>query len=138
MMLTSNSVRLPLIIKNGLPYLEHYYPTARQMKEVTREKFITSKNTWDPTKLDDVDGASNLMISQFPPIPLDAFDGFYNDQGDIRVTKSDSKVDSKVDPAVVDSEIDPAVVGNNERYHPKPTGEEYRSKPKKKKKNQQK
>ena len=55
MMLTPNNVRLPLIIKNGLPYLEHYYPTARQMKKITREEFMTSKNTWDPTKLDDVD-----------------------------------------------------------------------------------
>ena len=29
MMMTPNGVRLPLIIKNGLPYLEHYYPTER-------------------------------------------------------------------------------------------------------------
>ena len=31
----------------------------------------------------------------------------------------------------------PAVVENNKRYHPKPNGKEYRSKPKKKKRNQQ-
>ena len=94
------------------------------MNEITREEFMTSKNTWVPTKLDDVEGASDLMISQFPPIPIDAIDSFYNDQGDIRATRSDSKVD----PAVVDSEVGPAVVENNERYHPKPTGiksEEY-------------
>ena len=93
-----------------------------------------SKNTWDPTKLDDVDGASDLMISQFPPIPLDAIDSFYNDQGDICATKSDSEVDFEVDPAVVDSEVGPAVVEFNEQYHPKPNGEEYRSKPKTKNK----
>ena len=52
-------------------------------------------------------------------------------------TESDSKVDLKVDSAIVDSEVDPAVVENNERYHPKPTGE-YRPKPKKKKRNQRK
>ena len=68
----------------------------------------------------------------FPPIPLDAIDSFYNDQGDICATKSDSKVD----PVFVESAVSPAVVENNERYHSKPTGEEYRSKPKKKKRNQ--
>ena len=52
MMKTPNGVRLPLIIKNGLPYLEHYYPIERQMNEITREEFMTSKNTWVPTKLD--------------------------------------------------------------------------------------
>ena len=78
-MLTPNGVQLPLIIKNGLPYLEHCYPTARQMKEITKEEFVRSKDTWDPTKLDDVDEASDLMISQFPPIPLDAIDSFYNE-----------------------------------------------------------
>ena len=102
------------------------------------------------------------MISQFFPIPSDMIDSFYNDQDDIRATKSDPivdseigptvgaskvdseigpavgdlEVDSKVDPVVVESEVGPAVVENNERYHPKPTGEEYRSKPKKKKRNQ--
>ena len=124
------------------------------MSEITREEFVTSRNTWDPTKLDSPEGASDLMINQFSPIPSDMIDSFYNDQGDIRATKSDSKVDpavvdsevgpvvgdskvdSKVDPDVVESEVGPAVVENNKRYHPKPTGEEYRSKPKKKKRNQ--
>ena len=78
-MMTPNGVRLPFVIKYGLPYLEHYYPTAKQMKEITREEFMTSKNTWDPTKFDDIEGASDLMISQFSPIPLDAIDSFYND-----------------------------------------------------------
>ena len=151
MMLTLDGVRLPFIINNGLPYLEHYYPTKRQLNEITREKFTTSRNIWDPIKLDDPKGASDLMISQFSPIPIDIIDSFYNDQGDIRATKSDSivdseigptvgaskvdseigpdvgdsKVDSKVDLVVVESEVGPAVVENNERYHPKPNGKEY-------------
>ena len=78
MIMTPNGVWLPLVIKNGLPYLEHYYPTARQRKEITREEFMTSRNTWDPTKLDHIEGASDLSISQFPPIPADAIDSFYN------------------------------------------------------------
>ena len=103
MMMTPNSIRLPLIIRNGLPYLEHYYSTERQMKEITREEFMTSKNTWVPTKLDNIEGASDLMISQFPPIPVDAIDSFYNNQGDIHATKSYLEVD----PAVVNLEVDP-------------------------------
>ena len=39
------------------------------------------------------------------------------DQGDIRKTKSDSKIDSKVDPVVVELEVGPAVVDNNEWCH---------------------
>ena len=37
MMLTPGGVQLPFIIKNRLPYLEHYYPTERQLNEITRE-----------------------------------------------------------------------------------------------------
>ena len=91
---------------------------------------MTLRNTWDPTKLDDIEGTSDLSISQFPPIPVDAIDSFYNSQGDIYATKSNSEVD----PAVVDKK--------SEGYRPKPTGfksEGYRSKPKtKKKRNQRK
>ena len=43
--MTPNGVRLRLVIKNWLPFLEHYYPTAKQNKKITREKFVTSKNT---------------------------------------------------------------------------------------------
>ena len=57
------------------------------MKKITREEFMTSKNMWDPTKLDDIEGASDLSIHQFSPIPVNTVDSFYNDQGDIRATK---------------------------------------------------
>ena len=137
-MMTPNGVRLPPIIKNGLPYLKHYYPTARQIKEITGEEWMTSKNMWDPTKLDDIAGASDLSISQFSPIPVNAINSFYNSQDDICATKSDFEVD----PAVVDKkrklEVDPAVVDKkSEGYHTKPTGiksEGYQSKPKTKNK----
>ena len=90
------------------------------MEKITREKLITSRNTWDPTKLDNVEGASDLSISHFLPIPADAIDSFYNSQHDIRATKSDSEAD----PAVVDKK--------SEGYCPKFNelkSEEYRSKP---------
>ena len=113
MIQTPNGVKLPLVIKNGLPYLEHQYPTDKQMKDDTmREEWMTSKGTWDPSKLDDLPGASDCSISQFSPIPQDAIDSFYTTQGDIRATKSDLKnepVDSNStkDPVVDDSTKDP-------------------------------
>ena len=78
------------------------------MNEITREEFMTSRNTWDPTKYDSPEGESERLIKQFSPIPADVIDSYYNDQGDIRATKSDAIVGSKteVDPVVVDSEID--------------------------------
>ena len=102
--LTPSGVKLPLMIKNGLPYLEHFLPNEKQMDEITREEFMTSRNTWDPTKLERPEGKSERLIKKFSPIPADVIDSYYNDQGDIRATKSDAIVDSKieVDPVVVD------------------------------------
>ena len=92
------------------------------------------------------------LVKQFSPLLIDITNNFFNDQGDIRVTKGDSsvdskievdpvvvdtKVDSKADPVVVESEVGPVVVGNNERYQEKPTGKAYQSKSKKKKRRNQ-
>ena len=75
------------------------------MDKITLEEWMTSKATWDPRRLDDIEGASDLSIRQFPPIPTDAIDSFYNSQGDIRATKSDLTKD----PVVSDSPKDPVV-----------------------------
>ena len=87
--LTPGGVKLPLIIKNGLPYLVHQYPTQKQMDEITREEFITLINNWDPTKYDTPEGEYERLIKQFTPIPADIINDYYNDQGDLRVTKGD-------------------------------------------------
>ena len=79
------------------------------MNKIQREEWMTSKNDWDPSKFDDVAGASDLSISQFPPIPLDTIDPFYTTQGDIRATKSDLKSDSENEPVGSDSTKDPVV-----------------------------
>ena len=34
--LTPTCEQVPLIIKNGLPYLEHFLPTEKQMNEISR------------------------------------------------------------------------------------------------------
>ena len=88
MIMTPNGVRLPLVIKNGLMYLKHYYPTERQMAEITREEFMTAKTEWDPSKLDDTEGAAERHLQRFPPTPMDATDSFYDSQGNIRANKS--------------------------------------------------
>ena len=124
---------------------------------------MTSRNKWDPTKLDNPEEESDRMIKQFSLILIDIIESFHNDQGDIRTTKSDlivdseigpvvgdskvdteidpdvgdSKIDSKVDPVGVESLVGPVVVENNKLYHLKLNGKKYRSKPKKYKRNQQ-
>ena len=66
MIMTPNGILLPLVIKNELMYLEYYHPTAQQMRDIGREDFMTSKNKWDPSKLDDTEGAADLHIQQSP------------------------------------------------------------------------
>ena len=111
-----------------------------KMREIDREEWMTTKNTWDSSKLDNVEGTTERLLKQFLPTPMDATDSFYNSQCDIRTTKSDLEVH----PAVIgdiratksDLEIDPAVSDapgessqkRGDRYHPKPSGnksEEY-------------
>ena len=60
--LIPNGVQLPLVMKNGLVYLKHYYPTAKQMLEINREEWMTTKTTWDPSKLDDINGTAERLI----------------------------------------------------------------------------
>ena len=97
------------------------------MEEITLEEFMTAKTDWNPSKLDDFEGASDLSISQFPPTRKDATNSFYNSQGDIQATKSDLKDDPVVsdslkDPVVSDSKKEPS------RYRPKPKKEKKQKK----------
>ena len=62
MIMTPNSILLPLVTKNGLMNLEHYHSTAKQMHGIDREEFMTSQNEWDPSKLDDIEGTADLYI----------------------------------------------------------------------------
>ena len=112
---TPNGVRLPLIIKNGLAYLEHYYPTDEQMNDENMPvEWMTNKGDWDPSKFDDIEGASERRLSQFSPIPVDAIDPFYTIQGDIKVTKSDSKEDLIVETVVDEDEDESTIVTDSD------------------------
>ena len=52
----------------------------------------------------------------------------------VETVVDDSELESTPDPVLVELEVGPAVVGNKVKYNPKPNGQEYRSKPKSKKK----
>ena len=60
MIMTPNDNLLPLVIRNGLTYLKHYCPREKQMHDIRREEFITSKNDWDPNRYDNIEGAADL------------------------------------------------------------------------------
>ena len=62
------------------------------MLEIDREEFMTSMNTFDPSSLDDTEGATERHIQRFPSTPIDAADSFYDSQGNIRSNKSDLNV----------------------------------------------
>ena len=64
MIMIPNCILLPLI------YLKHYQPTAKQMCDISREEVMTSKSDWDLSKLDDIEGAADLHIQQFPLLLL--------------------------------------------------------------------
>ena len=119
--------------------------------ESMRAEWMTNKSNWDPSKLDDIAGASDLSISQFSPVPADAIDPFYTTQGDIRATKSDSNDESNgsgspkdpgtsnltKDPVVNDTSKDPAAYDSLKDpvdSDSKKESSQYRPKPKKEKK----
>ena len=84
MISTPNGTLIPIIYKGGLPYIQHFYPTDKQMREITREEIMTSPGEWNPSLLDDVPNASQTKLKQFPPTPIDQTDMFYNMEGDHR------------------------------------------------------
>ena len=68
------------------------------------------RNAWDPTKYNSPEGDEKRLIKKFSPLPADITDKFYNDQGDIRVTKSLKNPDKSDSMKQRDSEPDPVVV----------------------------
>ena len=89
MISTPNGTLIPIIYKGGLPYIQHFYPTDKQMREITREEIMTSPGEWNPSLLDDEPDASQKRLRQFPPTPIDQTDMFYNMEGDIVVQRSE-------------------------------------------------
>ena len=78
MMSTPNGTMISIVYKGGLPYIQHYYPTDKQMREITREEIMTSPGEWNPSLLDDALSASETSLKQFAPTPIEQTDMFYN------------------------------------------------------------
>ena len=89
MISTPNGTIVPIIFKGSLPYLEHYFPTDKHMKEITREKILISPGEWNPSLLDEASDASEKRLRQLPLTHVEATDIFYNMEGDIIVQKRD-------------------------------------------------
>ena len=63
MITTPTGIMIPIILKGGLPYIKHYYPTDKQMRDITREKIMLSQVEWNPSLLDDTPHASNQKLN---------------------------------------------------------------------------
>ena len=85
MISTPNGTLITIVYKGGLPYIQHFYPTDKQMREITREEIMTSPGEWNPRLLDDVLIASQTRLKQFPSTPINQTEMFYNMEGDIVV-----------------------------------------------------
>ena len=128
MISTSNGTMIPIIYKGGLPYIQHYYPTDKQMREITREEIMTSPGEWNPSLLDDEPDTSQKRLRQFPPTPIDQTDMFYNMEGDIVVQRSDINIDVEDDLSVT-SEPSSTSCGSRRRTYRSRTRKEKQKKP---------
>ena len=88
MISTPNGTLIPIIYKGGLPYIQHFYPTDKQMREITREEITTSPGGWNPSLLYDVPNSSQTRLKQFSPTPINQTEMFYNLEGDIVVQQN--------------------------------------------------
>ena len=77
-----------IIFKGGLPYIERYYPTDTQMRDVKQEEIMTSPGECNSSLLDDSTNALEQRLKQFSPTSIDATDNFYNMEENIIVQKS--------------------------------------------------
>jgi hypothetical protein len=77
---TSDGYQLPLSIRSGLPYINQSYPNADDMK-LHQVKF-TSPAEWNPDIHDDYP-TPDEMIRQFPAVPHDAVNKFYDLKGNV-------------------------------------------------------
>ena len=60
---------------------------------------MTSKNDWDQSQYDDIEGAAHFQIQQFPSTSIDTTDSFYVTVGNIHAHKSGLEKDSVVSDA---------------------------------------
>jgi hypothetical protein len=79
---TSDGYQLPLSIRSRLPYINQSYPNADDMKLPQVE--FTSPAEWNPDIHDD-SRTPDEMIRQFPIVPHDAVNKFYDLKGNVNL-----------------------------------------------------
>jgi hypothetical protein len=79
---TSDGYQLPLSIRSGLPYINQLYPNADDMKLPQVE--FTSPAEWNPDIHDD-NCTPDEMIRQFPAVPHNAVNEFYDLKGNVNL-----------------------------------------------------
>ena len=84
-----DGIMIPIIFKGSLPYIKYYYPTDKQMRDITHKEITTSPEEWNPSLLDNSPNASEQRLRQFPPTPINTIDDLYNMEGNIVVQKND-------------------------------------------------
>ena len=101
------------------------------MRGIDREEWMTAKATWDPSKLDNVEGTVERLLKQFPLLLWMLLIVSILQSG-IRATKTDLEVDPVVigDICATKSvlEVDPAVSNAQDESSEK-RGDGYRPKP---------
>ena len=40
--ITPNGIMIPMVFEGGFPYIEHYYPTDKQMRDIIHKEIMTS------------------------------------------------------------------------------------------------
>ena len=79
---TSDGYQLPLSIRSGLPYIHQTYPNNDDMNLPQVE--FTSPAEWNPDLHDD-NRTQDEMIRQFPAVPHEAANEFYDLKGNINL-----------------------------------------------------
>jgi hypothetical protein len=105
---TSDGYQLPLSIRSGLPYINQIYPNADDMKLPQVE--FTSPAEWNPD-LNDDNRTTEEMTRQFPAVPHDAVNEFYDLKGNVnleylrRVKTAETSNEVDIDDESIDNEM---------------------------------
>jgi hypothetical protein len=130
---TFDGYQLPLSIQSGLPYINQSYPNADDMKLPQVE--FTSPAEWNPD-IHDNTRTPDEMIRQFPAVPHDAVNKFYDLKGNANldylrsaktadiateVDNDDESVDSVGMPGLQTRHSEDTSSDDDSEYDKKPT-----------------
>jgi hypothetical protein len=113
---TSDGYQLPLYIRSGIPYISQTYPTADDMNLPQVE--FTSPAEWNPDLHDDK-RTTDKMIRQFPAVPHDAVNEFYDLKGNVNLeylrNDKNAEISNEVDND--EKDMDTEMPGLQQRQH---------------------